>query len=114
MQGLEHLMYSLGLGHIEFEASHTIDEHHPTGYLKDNEELMKTYMEIQTIKLLPDDDDVHIAQDRSGKKSDEVATKHSNDDTTTEESKKTTENGILEFKEMHDPKHRHPRENGKI
>ncbi|XP_037820130.1 zinc transporter ZIP6, partial [Lucilia sericata] len=100
--GLEHLMYSLGLGQIEFEASHTIDEHHPHGLsnnLKDHEE-MKSYMDIQTIKLLPDDDDVQIAQ----KKSQEKTSGHENDS-------KNDKDIILEFKEMHDPKHRHPREN---
>lgn len=89
-------MYSLGLGQIEFEASHTIDEHHPNGFKNKDHEEMKSYMDIQTIKLLPDEDDVQIAQKKMENNSD-------NKD----------KEIILEFKEMHDPKHRHPRENGK-
>ncbi|TMW47412.1 hypothetical protein DOY81_007510 [Sarcophaga bullata] len=101
-EGLEHLMYSLGLGQIEFEEDHTIEEHHPNGLKNKHDDEMKTYIDIQTIKLLSDDDDVQIAQKNVHKK---------NIDHETSNDSKEDKNLILEFKELHDPKHRHPREN---
>lgn len=98
-------MYSLGLGQIEFEEDHTIEEHHPNGLKNKHDDEIKSYIDIQTIKLLSDDDDVQIAQTKVHNRNiDHEANNESEQD----------KNIILEFKELHDPKHRHPRENGKL
>ncbi|XP_011178623.2 zinc transporter ZIP6 [Zeugodacus cucurbitae] len=100
-EGLEHLMYNLGLGQIEFEPEHTIDEHRPKGFKIDNEQLA-AYFEQQSLKFLPTGEDIQVLTQRNaqGKVSDEL-------DILIKEKEKGI---LLEFKEMHDPKHRHPRD----
>lgn len=122
LQGLEHLMHNLGLGQLEFEPSHTIDKHHPTGTTNydANGEAVKSYMEQQTNKLLSDDnddDDMQITQDISEKQQTPDNTVHHEHTSSQHDNSnaplKTADNTVIvEFKEMHDPKHRHPRENG--
>ncbi|XP_075163940.1 zinc/iron regulated transporter-related protein 71B [Haematobia irritans] len=104
-EGLEHLMYNLGLGQLEFEPSHTIDEHKSKSRNSENVhvDIIKSYIDQQTNKLISDDDygnGIEITQDSKAKQ-------QSHGD----ESKKLTDTIIVEFKEMHDPKHRHPRDN---
>ncbi|XP_034105809.1 zinc transporter foi [Drosophila albomicans] len=88
-EGLEHLMYSLGLGHIQFESTHTIDEHRPQGY----EYAMETKVDVQP-STNESQTDIQLTDQHSKKNQ-------------TQASNVTK---ILEFREMHDPKHRHPRE----
>ncbi|XP_059217207.1 zinc transporter ZIP10 [Stomoxys calcitrans] len=86
-EGLEHLMYNLGLGQLEFEPSHTVDEHKSKTRNSGNAnvDIIKSYLDQQTNKLMSNDDD--------------------NDET-----KKMPDNTVIvEFKEMHDSRHRHPR-----
>ncbi|EDW19732.1 zinc transporter foi [Drosophila mojavensis] len=92
-EGLEHLMYSLGLGHIEFGPTHTIEEHRPEGY-------NSTKLKINSTYSITDDasNDVLLYINQLHKK-DENSEKNSIDDAP-----------LIEFREMHDPKHRHPRE----
>ncbi|EDW70333.1 zinc transporter ZIP5 isoform X1 [Drosophila virilis] len=87
-EGLEHLMYSLGLGHIEFDPAHTIEEHRPVGY-------NSTKHNATTANPSPDDalSDVQLSSQQLEKNAG-----------------RTGRNQSVEFREMHDPKHRHPRE----
>ncbi|XP_014098454.3 zinc transporter ZIP10 [Bactrocera oleae] len=100
-EGLEHLMYNLGLGQIEFEPEHTIDKHRPKGFKIDNAQLT-AYFEQKSFKIEPTNEDIQVLmQDNAqGKVADEL-------DILIKEKEKGI---LLEFKEMHDPKHRHPRD----
>uniref|UniRef100_A0A1A9WQ12 Zinc transporter foi n=1 Tax=Glossina brevipalpis TaxID=37001 RepID=A0A1A9WQ12_9MUSC len=111
-EGLEHLMYSLGLGQIEFDATHTIDEHRPNGYEKrsENESIIKSFIEEQTVKLLSEDNDVQIEDDQINRYIKNRKASQSLDDNHKKQDIIRVKGVILEFKEMHDPKHRHPRE----
>lgn len=97
-------MYNLGLGQIQFEPEHTIAEHRPKGFKIDNAQLA-AYSEQQSLKFLPSDEDIQVLTQPNvqGKVADEL-------DILIKEKEKGI---LLEFKEMHDPKHRHPRDSGK-
>lgn len=101
-EGLEHLMYNLGLGQIEFEPEHTVDVHRPKGFKIDDDAQLTAYFEQKNLKLQPTDEDM------------EVLTQKNSEEKVTDELDilmKEKEKGILlEFKEMHDPKHRHRRD----
>uniref|UniRef100_W8BTE1 Zinc transporter ZIP14 n=1 Tax=Ceratitis capitata TaxID=7213 RepID=W8BTE1_CERCA len=104
-EGLEHLMFNLGLGQIEFEPEHTIDEHRPKGFktIDSAEDAQLTaYFEQQSLRFSPSDDDIEVLTQRvvESKQTDEL-------DILLKEKEKGI---LLEFKEMHDPKHRHPRD----
>ncbi|XP_037935792.1 zinc transporter ZIP6 [Teleopsis dalmanni] len=115
-EGLEHLMYNLGLGQLEFDPTHTIDEHHSPSFQQkpENDLELKNYIE-QNMKLLPNDvDDIQLTESTSKSKTSSMSadTDNSNKEDTDVKERIAREKGILlEFKEMHDPKHRHPREN---
>lgn len=95
-QGLEHLMYSLGLGHIEFDPTHTIEQHRPPGY-KQSKPI------INNTKIIPDVDALSDRQLSIRAELEKNLLGYTLD-----------ENQTVEFREMHDPKHRHPRQsNGK-
>lgn len=121
LQGLEHLMYNLGLGQLEFEPSHTVDEHKPKNRNANNianeEAIIKTLMDQQTKKLMSEDEYMPISPDTKGNSqtTDTNNHDHSHTDNDKDDDQKLTLDNtvIVEFKEMHDPKHRHPRENGK-
>ncbi|XP_053953441.1 zinc transporter foi [Anastrepha ludens] len=101
-EGLEHLMYNLGLGQIEFEPEHTIDQHRPKGYKtleSDDDAKLTAYFERQISKLSPSDEDIEVLK-QNQKSADELDILIGGKD----------KGVLLEFKEMHDPKHRHPRE----
>ncbi|XP_073839615.1 zinc/iron regulated transporter-related protein 71B [Musca autumnalis] len=110
-EGLEHLMYNLGLGHLEFEPSHTIDEHKAKSAANNNvnEDAIKSYMDSQTKKLGSDNDDVQGSKVKTQKADKSHEYQHDDQDGQSHQSLDTPI--IVEFKEMHDPKHRHPREN---
>ncbi|XP_067643111.1 zinc transporter ZIP6 isoform X2 [Eurosta solidaginis] len=99
-------MYNLGIGQIEFEAEHTIDKHRPKGFKtwdKEDDAKLTEYFEQQILTLSPaNEDDVQVvAQGEAEKKNvDEL-------DILVKEKGKEV---LLEFKEMHDPRHRHPRD----
>ncbi|XP_017483217.1 PREDICTED: zinc transporter ZIP6 [Rhagoletis zephyria] len=102
-EGLEHLMYNLGLGQIEFEPEHTIDQHRPKGFKtseRDDDPKLTAYFEQQSLKLSPADEDIAMLKERDAmqKNTDELGLLIREKEV------------LLEFKEMHDPKHRHPRE----
>lgn len=109
-------MYNLGLGQIEFDASHTIDEHRPNGYEKrsENESVIKSFIEEQTVKLLSEDNDVQIRDDQMNSYVKNRKAPQPLDDNHKKQDIIRVKGVILEFKEMHDPKHRHPREDGKM
>ncbi|XP_046867729.1 zinc transporter ZIP10 isoform X2 [Drosophila willistoni] len=89
-EGLEHLMFSLGLGQIQFEPSHTLKEHRPQGY---NETKVNSSAIGQQTKLnTPGEDAAPDVQ---------VVVIRNHTDVTS---------SVPDFLEIHDPKHRHPRE----
>lgn len=92
LQGLEHLMYSLGLGHIEFDPTHTIEQHRAPGYNQS-----KTI--VNNTKAIPDVDALSNLQLSIRAELEKNLLGYTLD-----------ENQTVEFREMHDPKHRHPRE----
>ncbi|SPP76029.1 zinc transporter ZIP10 isoform X2 [Drosophila guanche] len=90
-EGLEHLMYSLNLGQIEFDPSHTIDEHRPRGYSNETKASTNgTYFEKQIKANATGDESMDV----------QISSKTSNN----------SGPAVPEFLEIHDPKHRHPRE----
>ncbi|KAH8405390.1 hypothetical protein KR222_010289 [Zaprionus bogoriensis] len=86
-EGLEHLMYSLGLGHIQFDPAHTIEQHRPQGQNQTNDTQSRN---DDTLSDLQVSIRAELEKNLLG---------------VTRE-----ENQTIEFREMHDPKHRHPRE----
>lgn len=89
-------MYSLGLGHIEFDPTHTIEQHRPPGY-KQSKPI------INNTKIIPDVDTLSDRQLSIRAELEKNLLGYTLD-----------ENQTVEFREMHDPKHRHPRQsNGK-
>ncbi|XP_005183630.1 zinc transporter ZIP10 [Musca domestica] len=113
-EGLEHLMYNLGLGHLEFEPSHTVDEHKTKSSNNANEDAIKSYMDLQTKKLGSDDDgdETQLApEQRTKNQKANRSHEYHHDDKEDTQHQSVDSPIIVEFKEMHDPKHRHPREN---
>lgn len=126
-QGLEHLMHNLGLGGLEFSPTHTVDEHRPSGYKSPDivleeksvpEKIPEDYAEYtSTVATSTDNTDFSVDQFEH------------DDDTSETNSPSQTEpnyaNRLTDdmwnidlwqkhtFKDMHDPKHRHPRHHGK-
>lgn len=109
-------MYNLGLGGLEFNVTHTIEEHHPDGY------------------KIPDlEDDINLLNDNNENNSDnsqenikiefESNTNKNNEDSPNIQNIEIYDstNNIMNldqaeinenemnFRKMHDPKHRHPR-----
>lgn len=85
-------MYSLGLGHIEFDPTHTIEQHRPPGYKQSTPAINNT-------KAIPDVDALSDRQLSIRAELEKNLLGYTLD-----------ENQTLEFREMHDPKHRHPRD----
>lgn len=137
-EGLEHLMYNLGLGGLEFSPKHTIEEHHPNGYkipeftLDDNdigdaddeEEVIAGIDHGQIIRVTHVHDHNHTKQqnpvennstsDNSSKGAElkNIPEENVNPDLQDDSSilfLDDDDNNKSTFKEMHDPKHRHPR-----
>lgn len=84
-------MYSLGLGHIEFDPTHTIEQHRAPGY---NQSKI-----VNNTKAIPDIDALSDLQLSIRAELEKNLLGYTLD-----------ENQTMEFREMHDPKHRHPRE----
>lgn len=84
-------MYSLGLGHIEFDPTHTIEQHRAPGY---NQSKI-----VNNTKAIPDINALSDLQLSIRAELEKNLLGYTLD-----------ENQTVEFREMHDPKHRHPRE----
>lgn len=132
-EGLEHLMHNLGLGQIEFEPTHTIDEHRSEGHNhkdSENDNLSEKFFEDQTTKLLDQESGIPLAptiQQQQKQQhhhqqqqqrliqnvaaAEDIATTTSTAPATPHDHHTSGKRVVLEFKGMHDPKHRHPREN---
>lgn len=93
-------MFNLGLGEIEFNPIHTIEQHHPNGY------------RVPDITDLSDNDDMlsynHTIPESTTKKPE---INNSLSDNIDGSSLQNSTDG--DFKSLHDPKHRHPRHHGK-
>lgn len=114
-EGLEHLMHNLGLGDLEFDPGHTVDQHRPDGFkVPDIDVVEETVLTRQTRNHLVDitiNDDALKAND--GKTPTVTADeKHVPIETTTGD----YENGITwksddfedaSFASLHNPKHVH-------
>lgn len=90
-------MYSLNLGQIQFDPSHTIDEHRPQGYTQEIANSLNAstrYFEESGRSNATEDEALEV----------QISTPDSN------LSKSDSGPEIPEFLEIHDPKHRHPRE----
>lgn len=95
-------MFSLGLGEIEFNPIHTIEQHHPNGY---------KVPEITDITDTSDNDVLsynHTSAENATKKLETNSDNSGDADANTPQN--STNNN---FKSLHDPKHRHPRHHGK-
>lgn len=114
-------MHNLGLGGIEFSPAHTVDEHRPRGYkipeiiIDQNNTLdleipnNSNYSEIapisQSIEFDGDSRDA-IKADKEIKNETKQPENSFNDMWNSDLWQEST------FKQMHDPKHRHPRHHG--
>lgn len=124
-KGLEHLMHNLGLGGLEFSPTHTVDQHRPEGFILADividSEITATAATEKTTTAHP------FLGPSLGIPSDLITDENDINDITTE----STESGRhhtdlskdmwnsdlwqnIVFKQMHDPKHRHPRHHGKL
>jgi len=87
-------MFSLNLGQIQFDPSHTIDQHRPQGYSNEMPHATNvTYYFEPTRVNATDEEALELQISPRGN--------HSNSQSEAE---------VPEFLEIHDPKHRHPRE----
>lgn len=100
-------MYNLGIGNIEFNPTHTLDEHRPSGFKvpdieeNDTESSPTDVDTIVTNGNAKDERLRNVALDNKNSETDDIIW-------TNEMSKDT------QFKTLHDPKHRHPRHHGKL
>jgi zinc transporter 5 len=97
-------MHNLGLGGLEFNPTHTIDEHRPVGFkllnvIEDAEPSQNNPTSTENGAELAQITDTTTTQYETLSKDDEFIEA---DDST---------NGNV-FRLMHDPKHRHPRHHG--
>lgn len=121
-------MHNLGLGGLDFNPDHTIEEHHPEGYKiyeDDNEKTPPVEMDLDghhtEIRLKPTTDKAHkekqVLEIKIDDDKDEeivvVKEVHPHRETSREEDEVIYNRPDYNFKEMHDPKHRHPRYYGK-
>jgi len=88
-------MFSLNLGQIQFDPSHTIDQHRPQGYSQ----------EVTNTTSAPN----YFEPTRANATNEEVLEVQISTPTTNL-SKPEIGPEVPEFLEIHDPKHRHPRE----
>ncbi|XP_055855376.1 zinc transporter ZIP10 [Episyrphus balteatus] len=133
-EGLEHLMYNLGLGELEFSPTHTIDEHHPGGYkisdfikidefnnvIEEEDTLLPPLMEEEDVRVVTHGTIKKDALVKTHKKTEQLTTTTASsisadrdviDDIENEENlSKKNDIESKEFREMHDPLHRHPRD----
>ncbi|KAH8378678.1 hypothetical protein KR009_000725 [Drosophila setifemur] len=98
-EGLEHLMFSLNLGQIQFDPLHTIDEHRPLGYSTESPTIKNS-----TINTFFGDTSNRVNATDEEALEVEISTPTSN------LTKPDAGPEMPEFLEIHDPKHRHPRE----
>ncbi|KAH8234889.1 hypothetical protein KR032_005111 [Drosophila birchii] len=91
-EGLEHLMFSLNLGQIQFDPLHTIEEHRPDGYTKEITNVTSNFLEEPARANSTDDEALEVQISTSNLTKSESGPE------------------IPEFLEIHDPRHRHPRE----
>lgn len=118
-------MHNLGLGGLEFSPTHTVDQHRPDGF------------KLPDIVIEPENPDSSTAaaqenstsQPFSGSSVDILSKTTSVDNAVNEITTESVDNGKnndlskdmwnsdlwqdIVFKQMHDPKHRHPRHHGK-
>lgn len=104
LQGLEHLMFNLGIGNIEFTPTHTLDEHRPSGFkVPDIEEIDTDLSLIETETIVTHNGNAkderlrNVAVDNQNSETDDILWTNDNS-----------------FKTLHDPKHRHPRHHGEL
>lgn len=90
-------MFSLGLGEIEFNPLHTLEQHHPNGY------------KVPDITDISDNDVLSYHINATKKIEIKNVTSANNGDNNEVLIKNSTDN---DFKSLHDPKHRHPRHHG--
>lgn len=131
-QGLEHLMHNLGLGDLEFDPGHTVDQHRPDGYkvpdiIVEEDKVQKEF--AQNIDEIIDGEriSVQIREDRA-------ASKSNSETTTTQPTKLDRKSSTLEpknpteylneitwksddwedmsFASLHNPKHVHHKPHG--
>lgn len=105
-QGLEHLMHNLQLGGLEFSPSHTVDEHRPKNFT-----LPDIHIEESTISSNP----TILERQTVGEAAEEERTKISANSVAPNFSDDMWNEDLwsdVDFTEMHDPKHRHPRHHG--
>lgn len=130
-QGLEHLMHNLGLGGLEFNPSHTLDEHRPSGFhvpeliIDDDFEFNHEYP-VDTHKHAVANDKHEMDNNNNNNNSDETAATSSDGaqgiSTILKNANRSeadeTVGSIYDnkqeniFKLLHDPSHRHPRHHG--
>ncbi|XP_055387175.1 zinc transporter foi [Condylostylus longicornis] len=98
-EGLEHLMHNLGIGDLEFSPTHTIEEHFPTGYTppditsdEDLEPHPKSILKNSTLLQGGTDSQKFIRNVIEYNDEFQILTNE------------------VDFKEMHDPKHYHPKQ----
>lgn len=118
-------MHNLGLGGLEFPQTHTIFEHRFAGFeipeLEIDEQIKHSSEE--EIKLHKDENEAEAADNEE----DSEETEDEKDDETEVDNQINKANEIeedrelksefwqtIDFKEFHDPKHRHPRHPGKF
>lgn len=124
------MMHNLGLGGLDFNPDHTIEEHHPEGYKiydddnneKSTEEKVIDSGHFTEVQFKTTTDKSHneiykIKIQSSDEEGDEeivvVKEVHSRPETNKGDEDVVYKSPEHNFKEMHDPKHRHPRFYGK-
>ncbi|XP_055905380.1 zinc transporter ZIP10 [Eupeodes corollae] len=125
-EGLEHLMYNLGLGELEFSPTHTIEEHHPNGYkipdfisnhdynsLIEEESLTPPLMEEEDVRVVTEGTirkDAMVAPRIQGTKNTLTAAQVTDEKSGIDNDDNNLSKNNMNFREMHDPLHRHPRD----
>lgn len=121
LKGLEHLMHNLGLGGLEFSPTHTVDQHRPDGFrLVDIIEPEKTVTStIAAIEVKPTSQPSVLTTSKTiydDNPVNEITTESVEYGRNNDLSKDMWNSDLWQdivFKQMHDPKHRHPRHHGK-
>lgn len=124
-QGLEHLMHNLGLGDLEFDPGHTVDQHRPDGFIvpdidvvEENVLTRETRHDVHLVDIKTNDD---TPKSNDGKTPAIVADKErapietataDNENTVTW---KSSDFEDASFASLHNPKHVHhkPHSHGK-
>lgn len=113
-QGFEHLMYNLGLGGLEFNPSHTLDEHRPSGFYVP-ELIIDDDFDFTHHDHPPSDPKKHIAEEvqQTHDSSSSVLNVNTTNQINVNADSDYQNKPENVFKVLHDPLHRHPRHHGK-